>query len=63
MLRDIWVLVFFVGAKSVKTFGPKNADDGAKDIRLFDIDVDQIGGFFLDVFNRLLNVNELEVFW
>lgn len=59
LLRHVGVLVFFVGADGMKAANAEDANDRAKDVRLFEVQVDQIGGFTLDVFDRLLDVNRL----
>lgn len=59
MLRYVRVLVLLVGADGVKPFDPENSDDGAKDVRLFDVNVDEFRRLFLDVLNRSFDVNWL----
>ena len=41
----------------MKGADPKYPDDRAKDVGLFEIQVNQVGGFTLDVLDRLCDVN------
>jgi hypothetical protein len=53
------VLVLLVRAESVQALCPEDANDGAKDIRLLNVNVDQVRRFFLDVINRFFDVKRL----
>lgn len=51
LLRHVRVLVFLVWADGMERFHTEYADDGAEDIRLLEIQIDQFGRFILDVVN------------
>lgn len=53
------MLVLFVGADLVERFHAHDADDRAKDVALLKVKFDQLGGFPLDVLDRLLDVDRM----
>lgn len=59
LLSNVWVLVFLVGAESVQPLCSENADDGAEDVGLLDVNVDEVSGFLFDVLDCLFDVNRL----
>jgi hypothetical protein len=51
------VLVLLVWADGVQPFYAENSYDGTKDVRLFEIDINQISGLRLDVVDGFFDMD------